>query len=146
MGDRYVQTESGFGDLTMIQPGSQVYEILYAYSLPFDRKITVPIEFPLPVISMILAVPTDGLQLKTESLTDAGQRMIDDQTVQLYSGSDLAANTPLELSFSGGPGQTSAGGIGISTELLFGLLVFVFVLGGHCLLVLADPQEKIPST
>ena len=145
LGDRYVQTESGFGDLTMIQPGSQVYEILYAYSLPFDRKITVPIEFPLPVISMILAVPTDGLQLKTESLTDAGQRMIDDQTVQLYSGSDLAANTPLELSFSGGPGQTSAGGIGISTELLFGLLVFVFVLAVTAYWFLRIRKKKSPQ-
>ena len=145
IGDRYVQTENGFGDLTMIQPGSQVYEILYAYSLTYDGKITVPIEFPLPVSSLIVAVPADGLQLETESLMDEGQRLIDDQTVQLYSGSSLAANTPLALSFSGNPGQASGGQTGVSSGLMFGLAVFALVMAAAGFWFWMNKKKKSPQ-
>ncbi len=39
LGERYVQTEKGFGDTQGIQPGTGQHQVLFAYDMPYNNKL-----------------------------------------------------------------------------------------------------------
>ena len=39
LGSRYVETADGFADTVPVRPGSETYQILFAFEMPYDRKL-----------------------------------------------------------------------------------------------------------
>lgn len=102
IGDRYVETATGFGDTLSVMPGQGQHQILYAYELPYDRKLDLKLKAPLPVDAAIIMVPQDGIRLKSDQLEDSGERSVQGMSFQMYTNSAaLAAGDELSLSLSG---------------------------------------------
>jgi hypothetical protein len=125
LGGRYVQTTDGFGDTASISPGSGSHEVLFAYTMPYDRKLELTRLMTLPVDAVVILVPEGEIKIKSSQLQDAGTRDVDNTTYHTYSGGGLAKGDSLQLSLSGSP---SAGApslsIGSHTNLLVGISVF----------------------
>jgi mono/diheme cytochrome c family protein len=102
IGGRYLQTENGFGDRMSIVPGAGQHQILFAYDLPYDNKLALDVTTPLPVDAVIVMVPPGGVKLKSEQLTDAGQRDVQGMSYQMYQGiSGMESGGDLKLTLNG---------------------------------------------
>lgn len=102
LGGRYVKTEDGFGDRMGISPGAGQHQVLFAYSLPYDRKLQLNMPISIPVDAAIVMMPPGDVSLKSEQLMDAGQRDVQGMAFQVYqTASSLPAGGQLSLSLSG---------------------------------------------
>ncbi len=129
LGGRYIETEDGFGDTAAIRPGSGTHEVLFAYELPYDRKLDLAQKMTLPVGAVIILLPEGGVKVKGDTLQDAGVRDVQGVQYHLYNGQGLAAGSLLNLTLSGAPATASAGiTLGSSTNLVVGLGAFGLAL------------------
>jgi mono/diheme cytochrome c family protein len=153
LGGRYIALPGGFGDTVSIRPGSGSYETLYAYSMPYDRKLDLKLKAPMPVDAVVILVPEGQIKLKSDQLQDGGTRDVQGIQYHTYSGSLLAAGAELAMTLTGRPksgtpslAQTS------NTDLVIGLSVFglALVLAGGWMYwrtrsaTLEDEQEPRP--
>jgi len=131
IGDRFVDTGNGFGDLMNVGPGEGATQILFAYDLPYERKLSVKIKPPLPVDAAVVMLPL-GVKLASDQLMDAGQRDVQDgMSVQMYQTSGgLAAGQTLDLTLSGQASAGGAAGQDSLASLLIGLGALGLVLAG----------------
>jgi hypothetical protein len=129
LGGRFIETEDGFGDTVSIRPGAGSYELLYAYEMPYDRKLDLVQPMSVPVDAVVVLVPEDGIKVKGESLVDEGTRDVQGAQYRLFNGGSIPAGSELSLSISGRP-STSAPTItaGSSTNLVIGLGIFGLTL------------------
>lgn len=126
LGGRFIETAAGFGDLQAIPPLSRPHQVLFAYELPYDGKQKLSLEMPLRVEAAIVAVSGSGVKLESPQLRDAGQRNVEGLTVRLYSASNLAAGSELELAFAGKPRlAATAESRASGGSLVFGLSAFL---------------------
>lgn len=124
MGDRYVETDNGFGDRMSIAPGIGQHQILYAYEMPYDRSLKLNLTVPLPVDAAIVMVPPAGVRLKSNQLTDAGQRSVQGMAFQMYqANAALKAGDTLQLNLSGRVGSGAS-------EIGEDSMLYVLVGGG----------------
>lgn len=124
MGDRYVETDTGFGDRMSIAPGIGQHQILYAYEMPYDRSLKLNLTVPLPVDAAIVMVPPTGVRLKSNQLADAGQRNVQGMAFQMYqANAALKAGDTLELNLSG---RTGSG----ASEIGENSMLYVLIGGG----------------
>lgn len=131
LGDRFIETDSGFGDTWSIAPGEGQHQVLFAYSLPYDRKLDLEILPPAPVESAIVMVPPGGVRLKSDLLMDAGRRDVQGMSFQMYQATtSLAAGQPLKLSLSGRAGSDDAAAQNAYLPLIAGGAVFGLALLG----------------
>lgn len=129
LGGRYVKTEDGFGDTAPIRPGSGSYELLFAYEMPYERKLDLVQEMPMPVSAVVVLVPDNGIKIKGETLADQGTRDVQGAKYRIYNGSSIPAGGTLNLTISGRPASSSASlTIGSNTELVIGIGVFGLAL------------------
>lgn len=124
----YVQTSDGFGVAQAYAP-AEGYQILFAYNLPYDRKIDLELAVPIDVAESIVMVPQDGVRLKSDALTDAGTRTVQDVPLRLYTSGTISSGTPLKLSLSGRPAQGARVSAGSTTTLFIGIGAFALVAG-----------------
>ncbi|MHC1781685.1 MAG: c-type cytochrome [Anaerolineaceae bacterium] len=145
LGERFLQTASGFGDTAAISPGSASHQILFGYELPYEKSAVIPLSMPLDVASAILMVPGDGVSLEAEGLQDGGARTVQEGSMHLYSTGNLAAGSTLELIISGRPGQTPVISTGTPTGLFIGGGVLVLVLVGIAVWLIKrrEPEEEL---
>lgn len=129
LGDRFIQTADGFGDLAPIAPGSQPHQVLFSYDLPYDRKLDLAIPLPLSVNAAVVMLPPGGVKLESDQLMAAGSRDVQGMTVQLYTASGLSAKDTLRMRLSGKAAGAPATGNG-HTGLLIGLGAFGLALVG----------------
>jgi len=131
IGDRFVDTGNGFGDLMNIGPGEGATQLLFAYDLPYERKLSVKIKPPLPVDAAVVMLPL-GIKLTSDQLMDAGQRDVQDgMSVQMYQTSGgLDAGQTLDLTLSGQASAGGAAGQDSPASLLIGLGALGLVLAG----------------
>ncbi|TLN00397.1 LPXTG cell wall anchor domain-containing protein, partial [bacterium] len=87
------------------------------------------VHVPLNVAEAIVMVPQNGVKLKSDQLTDAGARLVQDVNLQLYSTTNLSPDVPLKLSLSGRPAQGAQVNSGTTTTLAVGIGAFVLVGG-----------------
>jgi hypothetical protein len=132
IGGRYVKTATGFGDTMGIIPGVGQHQILFAYYLPYDRKLDLNLSTPLPLDAAIVMIPQENVRLKSDQLTSAGERNVQGMSFQMYQvTSALAAGETIAINLSG-----SARISGAANEedhlvpLLIGAGIFLIVLGG----------------
>lgn len=102
LGGRFIQTESGFADRMSIAPGVSQQQILFAYELPYDRKLDLDMQLPLDVEAAIVMAPPSGVKIKSDQLLDAGQRDVQGTAYQMYqSAGELKKGSTLRISLSG---------------------------------------------
>jgi mono/diheme cytochrome c family protein len=128
LGGRYVQTADGFGDTISVRPGSGVYEMMYAYEMPYDRELDLEHQMLMPVGAVVVLVPEDGIKISGANLQDSGTRDVEGIRYHLYNGGDLKAGDDLSLTINGRP--STAGSPSLSTtdstntSLIIGLAMF----------------------
>lgn len=151
LGGRYVETENGFADTLPIRPGSGHYQVLFAYDLPYDRKLDLARPVSLPANGVVILVPENGLKIRSDQLIDGGTVNIQNGLYHQYTASGLQAGEELLLTISGRPAGSQAGlALGSSSSLVIGLagLGLALVVAG---LVLyrrsqsADLEEGVES-
>ncbi len=145
LGGRYLQTSSGFGDRMSIVPGVGQHQVLFAYDLPYDRKLALDVKVSLPVDAVTVMVPPGGVKVKSGQLTDVGQRDVQGMSFQMYqSNATLEAGQDLALSLSG---RASGSGIvansGSLSTLLIGIGGFALALIGGGWWLLRSRREPV---
>lgn len=122
LGDgRYLQTPNGFGDLRPILPGVGQFQAVFAYDLPYSRRLKLSRPTDLPVFSALVMVPK-GVRVKSDLLQEGDERLFNGTTLIVYRSQPLLAGSTLDLEIAGMPrGSTTTG--------LQSLLLFIGVLG-----------------
>ena len=128
LGERYLQSPTGFADTVAIRPGMGEYQVLFAFELPYKRKLDLVQPLNLPVEAVIVMLPEDGVKVRSEMLKDDGTRAVQGGTYRLYSGEKLAAGSSLELSLSGSSGSGFSLASDSTTSLMIGLGSFGLVM------------------
>lgn len=130
IGDRYVQTADGFGDLAAIAPGQGQHQVLFSYDMAYPDKLDLKLPVPMAVNAAVVMMPQGGVQLKSSQFQSSGSRDVQGETYQLYTASAVASGGELSFSLSGNPLQSSGSSAGGSStnNLLIGLGVFGLAL------------------
>ena len=100
IGNPYIQTADGFADPTPVIPGESSYEILFAYELPFDRKLDWQLPLDLPTDVAVLFVEGDTLDLSSDTLMPSGVETLDQGVFQVMAADTLAAGDTIDLQLS----------------------------------------------
>ena len=134
IGNPFISTENGFGDPTNILPGASSYQVMFAFDMPYGKKLEIKQPFNVSVGSVIVMAP-DGVKVSSDQLTDAGIRDVQGQSYSMFNAENIAAGETLTLSISGAPkaGSTVSTTTGTSqTNLVIGLAIFgaVLILAG----------------
>ncbi|TAK13965.1 MAG: c-type cytochrome [Anaerolineae bacterium] len=131
LGDRFVTLAGGFGDTRAVLPGSEDYQLLFAYTLPYTRRLEFAQPLDMGAEAVIVFLPADGLTLKSDQLTDGGPQDLGGLVYEMYVGEGLTQGDALAFSLSGR--HPLAGGFSISSDtrsLLLGGLGLALALAG----------------
>ena len=129
LGERYVESEGGFGDTAVIRPGFGNHQVVISFDLPYKRRADLIQPIDLTTNAAVVLIPEDGLMVKSEQLEDAGVRDVQGMSYHMYNASRLEPGTSLSIRISGKPGGRGLIA-GTSTNLLIGTLAFGLVLIG----------------
>ena len=129
LGERFIETENGFGDTSAIRPGSGSYQVLYAYEMPYDNKYDLVQTLLTPANAVVILVPEGVINIKGDKVEDAGVRDVEGTQYHMYNMSGLNAGSELRLTITGKPaGSGQAVTTGDSTSVLIGVGAFGAVL------------------
>jgi mono/diheme cytochrome c family protein len=120
LGERYLLTEGGFADTRAVRAGSSDYQVVFAYNLPYDRKLSFSALQKMPINSAVILAP-EGIKLRGDNLQDEGLRDIQGISYQMYAMSSLPAGSLIKLEISGKPKSAGASLPDSQTGLLIGL-------------------------
>lgn len=134
LGGRYLETADGFADTASVTPGSQQYQLAFAFDLPYVKgnfisgpAVELTQKFTMPVTTFsVLAQP--GIKVSGESLTDNGVQDMGGTQFQVYQSSGFAAGKTLALKISGAP-QTGAAAPAAGADNTRNILIGVAALG-----------------
>ncbi len=135
LGGRYLQTADGFADTMSVTPGSQQYQLAYAFDLPYVKSnfISGPAveftqQFNMPVSTFsVLAQP--GIKVTGENLTDSGVQDMGGTQFQVYQSTGFVAGKTLTLKISGAPQTSAAAAPAAGADSTRNILIGVGVLG-----------------
>jgi cbb3-type cytochrome c oxidase subunit III len=121
LGGRYLKTESGFADTRPVQAGSGDYQVVFAYNLPYGRKLKFTQEQGLSINSAVILAP-EGVKVKGENLVDGGPRELQGTMYTMYTMQALSKGNLMSLDISGKPKSTDGSlSVDTRTSLLIGL-------------------------
>jgi hypothetical protein len=100
IGNPYVLTANGFSDPTPVVPGESSYEILFAYELPFDRKLDWQLPLELSTDVAVVFVEGETLNLTSDSLEASGTEVLEQGVFQVMIGNSLSAGETVDLQLS----------------------------------------------
>lgn len=126
IGGRYLQTADGFADTTPIYPGVSSYQVLLAYTLPYQRSLELVQPMSVPADAVVILVPAENFKLKGENLAEAGTRDVDGVPYQQYQVENLQAGDQLRLTVSSSFSLAS----GAQSSLVIGLAALGLALVG----------------
>jgi hypothetical protein len=145
LGDRYVSMEDGFGDTMGVAPGTGSHQVIFAYELPYNRKLDFSLPVNYPVASVLLMVP-QGIKVSGEGLVDGGLQDIQGTSVQMYTTENLAAGDTLQVTISGkAKTATADSGIPSQTSLVIGLAGLGILLIGAGIYFFVRDRSKEPE-
>jgi mono/diheme cytochrome c family protein len=124
LGERYIPTENGFYDTAAIGPGSG-QQILFAYDVPYSRKMSLDIPIPMNVDAAVVMVPQGSVTLESDRLQSTGVRDVQGVSLELYTASALPAGSALEIKLSG----RGSSGLSLQVGQTSGLLIGAAALG-----------------
>lgn len=105
LGGRYVEVSQGFADTTTVSPGSGQYQVIFAFQMPYDRKLNFVQPIALPTSAVVVMVPDNGVKVDSNILQDGGTRDYQNTTYRMYNGGSLIAGSSLEFTLTGNPKQ-----------------------------------------
>jgi len=132
IGERFIKTEDGFADTAPIRPGMGNYQVLFSYEMPYSRKLELTRPVQLTTNAVVILASANGMEIKGDTLQDAGTRDVQGTMYRLYNGSAMAAGEIFELTLTGkmvGEDLNDTSGILIG----LGALGFALVLAGFWL-------------
>lgn len=133
LGERYVETPGGFGDTSPIQPGTAQQQVLFAYDMPYDRKLNLSIPLTLPVGAVTVLLPDNGVQVNSDQLQDGGTRDVQGTAYRMYNGGAINRGDTLSLNLNGKPGDGTSflnlGNVSTLVIVIAGLGVVLVALG-----------------
>ncbi len=103
MGERYLKQEEGFVDTEPILPGTATIEALFSYGLPYREGFRVERTFDVPVASVVLMLPDEGLALEGARLTSEGAMDTQMGPALSYTAGPLAAGEPFAFTLVAKP-------------------------------------------
>jgi mono/diheme cytochrome c family protein len=109
-GQRFLVNETGFADMEPVAPGQGSSELVFSYSLPYDRRLAFEQPVSYPVKAVVLLSPEPGPKLQAEGLQDMGEREISTGVIRSYGLGPVAAGDALRVNLSGRPAASSATG------------------------------------
>jgi len=95
LGERYLELEMGFADTEPIPPGTATVEVLFRYELFYREGLCVERVFDVPVDSVVLVLPGEGLVLEGAKLTPEGTLDTQMGPALSYTSGPLAVGEPL---------------------------------------------------
>lgn len=130
LGERFVRTADGFGETQAIRPGSGSYQLLYAFDMPYNRKVDLVQPITLPANAVVVLVPEGSVEVRGEGLEDGGVRDVQGMAYHMYNAGSLAAGDELRLTVTGSAAgdAPAALSLGSSRELIVGVAAFGVVL------------------
>ncbi|MGE5225004.1 MAG: c-type cytochrome [Omnitrophica WOR_2 bacterium] len=139
IGQRYIKTADGFADTQAVNPGAGAYQVLYAYDMPYNRKLVLKQPITFPVGATVVLLPESGYQLKSSQLSDGGTKDFQGTSYHMYTGNSLKAGDTLDLTLSSK--------LNLQPTLVIGLgsLGIVLILAGIILYRRNQLQEARPA-
>ncbi len=128
LGQRYLQTSTGFADTYPIRPGSGNYQMLFTFDLPYTSKLTLTQPVNLPVSAVVVLMPDNGVKIKSSQLQSGTSSNVSGTTYIQYTGANLNAGSSLAMQVSGRPGGATITTLGSQTGLFIGLGAFGIAL------------------
>jgi hypothetical protein len=113
-----------------VRPGSGSYQVLFAFEMPYDRKLELSQQITIPTNALVILVPQGSINVKADGLTDAGTRDVQGVQYQMYNGNALAVGDTLNLSITGKPASGTGVSAGSQSDLLIGLGALGIVMIG----------------
>jgi hypothetical protein len=129
-----VELSQGFADKITVKPGVSQYQVVFAFQMPYNRKLSFVQPMFLPTSAVVVMLPDNGVKISSDQLQDTGTQVLQNVTYRKYNGSSLIAGSSLEFTLSGSPKKavTSIFSTGTMQNLAIGLGVFgvALVFGG----------------
>jgi mono/diheme cytochrome c family protein len=123
-----ILTPQGFALTQPIPPGTN-YQILFAYLMPYDRKLDLNVEATMPVGAVVILAPEGEVKIKSDMLQDGGVRAVEDAQYHTYTAGSLPAGGALSMTITGKPAANSPGLAASSqTSLVIGLVALGITL------------------
>lgn len=132
VGDRYIIEEGGFGDLRGVLPGTNSYQVLFAYELPYADSLTYQISIDLPTRSLVVLLPESGIELQSENFQLIGTQAIEGVDYAVYSTDEgFFPGDEVPISIRGGHplGGGALNGILRDENLVIGLAGLTIAIG-----------------
>ncbi len=134
LGDRYVEVSQGFADTSPVSPGTGQYQVIFAFQMPYDHKLSFAQPISLPTSAVVVMVPDNGVKVVSSMLKDGGTREYQNTAYRMYNGDSLIAGSSLEFTVTGNPNTaTTSPFSNLNMQYLaIGLAAFgvALVLGG----------------
>ncbi len=129
IGKRFIETDNGFGDTFPIKPGEELYQVLYSYTLPFQKKIELSNKISLDTNALVILVPQDLIEVNGNNLQDSGIRDVQGASYHLYTGGSYQKGEKINLSITANMSSLiDSRPNGSSQNMLIGLTALGIVL------------------
>lgn len=102
LGNPYIQTSAGFADPTAVLPGSNTYDTLFAYQLPYDGKLDWELPMDLPTDVAVIFVQGEEVNVESQTLVPSGTEALDTEVFQVFVANTLSAESVIDLKLSSG--------------------------------------------
>ncbi|MEJ2448280.1 MAG: hypothetical protein P8Y37_10150, partial [Anaerolineales bacterium] len=98
LGQRFLLTETGFGDTVSIPPGSGVYQVLVYFDLPYHgSRLDFEQVMNYPLNASVVMLPAGSAKLLGSNLEDFGLQSLPEAEVQLNSYPPIPRGDKLEF-------------------------------------------------
>jgi LPXTG-motif cell wall-anchored protein len=140
-----VEVSQGFADKVTVKPGMNEYQVVFAFQIPYDHKLSFVQPMFLPTSAVTVMLPDNGVKVDSSQLQDSGTQVLQNVTYRKYNGSSLIAGSSLEFTLSGNPKKsvTSIFSTGSMQNMLIGVGVFGIALVLGALWLFRKNQRKV---
>jgi mono/diheme cytochrome c family protein len=108
LGERYLETPGGFVDTVTVLPGLSQYQVVFAFSMPYNRRLDFSQAVAMDISAVVVMLPGNGVNLSSSLLQDGGVRDVQGTSYRIYNGSNLINGSDLTFIMTGRPRQDGA--------------------------------------
>ncbi len=146
LGERYLQTETGFADTVPVKPGVSTDQVLFAFDLPYTKKAQISLPISINVDSVSAMIPIEGIKLKSSQLVDGGVRNNQGMNFRLFTGESLKAGSTLDMTVSGTTAVQSTSTSNVKVDpVLFSAGVLLLAISGVGLYFYQKQRKNTPK-
>jgi uncharacterized membrane protein len=125
--DSFVIIPDGFGDTRSLLAGAEDYTLAFSYELPYTSNFTVDLHPGWAVDRLVVLLPQDGPQVKSDFMTKIEETQIGSEVYQVYSGGSFPPGE-LQLEIAGRNPSTPPGFLGLDLDFQFIVSISVFMV------------------